>query len=114
MKSRKVYLKFALVLLAVMAIWWLGCIAKCEILTHRYGDEFDGLWKEQTMLVDPEYWKVLKYSDSTASVYYVSPDDKGGTVLNFVRDEEAWVLDSWGPYWSKSGTADDLIWPYIR
>ena len=100
-----------LILLAI--VLWGGAIVKCEILTRQHGWEFDGLWKD-TMLIDPEYWKVLDYRDENASVYFVAPEGKGGTVLYFQRETNEWILTEWGPSWSKSGSADDLIWPYIR
>lgn len=105
--------KVFLLLTALLLVFWLGSVVKCEILTLLHGQEFDQLWKG-TALADPEYWKVLEYHADHAGVYYVGPDDQGGTVLYFVRDGENWVLDGWGPYWSKYGSADDIVWPYIR
>ena len=97
----------------LVVLFWAGFLAKCEILTWQHGDEFAGLWKQEPALREPEYCKVLEYTEQSASVYYVSPG-QGGTVLNFSRQDEDWILENWGPYWSKTGSADDLIWPYIR
>jgi len=112
-EKRYIMIGFACVVLMCMACWFVS-IVKCEVLTHKHGDEFDQLWKEETMLIDPEYWKVLKYSSDRASVYYVAPEGKGGTVLFFVRYNGEWIISGWGPGWSQYGTANDLIWPYIR
>lgn len=100
-------------LVALGIVFWIGSIVNCEILTRQHGSEFDGLWQD-TMLIDPEYWKVLSYSDESASVYFVAPEGKGGTVLHFQRNGNDWILFEWGPNWSKTGSADDIIWPYIR
>ena len=110
---RYIAICFACIIILCIVCWLLS-IVKCEILTYKYGEEFDQLWKEETMLINPEYWKVLKYRNNEASVYYVAPEGKGGTVLFFIRDEGEWKISGWGPGWSKYGTADDLIWPYMR
>lgn len=112
MKKRGIWILCAVVLLC-LAAWGLS-ILRCEILTVRHGSEFDNAWKRDTMLIDPAYWKVLDYSESAASVYFVAPDKKGGAVLRFEKQEGNWVLSDWGPYWSATGSADDIIWPYIR
>ena len=39
---------------------------KAEVLTLKYGDEFDGLQKQTNMLGELEYLKVLSYSSDTA------------------------------------------------
>jgi hypothetical protein len=95
-------------------VFWCGSLIKCEYLTSNYGKEFENLWEQAAVLQEPEFLKVLKYTDHSASVYYVSPNRQGGTVLYFIRSENCWVLDGWGPYWAYMGSADDLVWPYIR
>lgn len=64
------------------------------------------------MLSEPERVKVLRYSEQKASVYYVG--EAGGTVLAFDKQEDSWILSEWEACWSKTGSADDIIWPYIR
>lgn len=110
-KSRK-YILWCIIILCI--VWWPFSVVKCEILTYKHGAEFDQSWKNETMLLEPEYWKVLKYRNNKASVYFVSPEGKGGTVLYFTLKETGWEISDWGPGWSKYGTADDWIWPYIR
>jgi len=98
----------------IFIVFWCCSWIKCEYLTSSYGKEFEHLWKQDAAMQEPEYIKVLKYDNHRASVYYVSPDKRGGTVLYFTRSEDCWVIDGWGPYWAYMGSADDLIWPYIR
>ena len=59
-----------------------------------------------------EYFKILDYSETTATVYYVSENMSGGNVLEFVKQNEEWVYSNWETIWSKTGSASDIIWPY--
>lgn len=110
MKKRACCVFLALILV-IFAVWGIALI-KCEILTHMHADEFQDGWEQTNMLSEPEYCKVLRYSEDSASVYYV--DEEGGTTLAFVKQEDKWVLSEWLACWSKMGNADDIIWPYIR
>ena len=98
--------------IAVALILWLGAIAKCEILTYLHGDEFADAWKNNSMLHDVDTFKVLECEKWYAKVYYKSPE--GGDVLLFERDTGGWSPMLWYTVWSKQGSADDFIWPYIR
>ena len=35
-------------------------------------------------------------------------------LFTFVLKDEHWTLDKWSTIWSKTGSADDFIWPYYR
>lgn len=96
-------------------LFWAGAIIKCEILTYLHGTEFTTLYKETHILGEQEYLKVLNYSDTSARVYYVGIENRGGAVLLFVKKDGQWTFDKWGrEIWSKSGSADGFVWPYIR
>ena len=79
-----------------------------------HGTEFTTLYEETNMLGEQEYLKVLDYSDTLARVYYVGVDDSTGCVLIFVKQDGQWTFDKWDVVWSKTGSADDFLWPYIR
>lgn len=85
---------------------------KAEVLTLKYGDEFDGLQKQTNMLGELEYLKVLSYSSDTAEVLYITDSGDIRSVLTFARDvDDTWEVSNWKTIWSKSGSADEFMWP---
>ena len=91
---------------------WGGSLEKCELLTLAHGNEFAEVYKENTMLGDMEYWKVLDYSENYARIYYVSANFLIGAVLSFTKKNGHWKYNKWESTWAVGGTADDVIWPY--
>lgn len=111
----KVSKKVILVGLIGFLLYWGISIIKCEILTHRYGEQFSEIYRENTMIGEIDYFKILNYSDSEARVYYVSENRSGGDILIFEKEGDLWVYRSWErTVWSKFGSADGFMWPYIR
>lgn len=85
--------------------------ARVEILTNKYGDQFQDLYKQTNIISDIEYLKVLKYENDSATICYISREHQSSNVIIFVRQNEVWTLDSWDTIWSKTGTADGFSWP---
>jgi hypothetical protein len=78
-----------------------------------HGNEFAEAYKENTMLGDMDYWKVLDYSATSARVYYVSVGNSSANILSFTEENGQWKYDRWeNTVWSTSGSADGIIWPY--
>ncbi len=101
-------------------MFWLGSIAVCEFNAFKYGDIFRNVEVHdiggRRCLTD-EKIKVLEYSDEYAKVYSVfeTESNKGGSIYYFRRSNNNWEFDRWGEtIWSKMGSADGFIWPYIR
>ena len=111
---KETIIKIVLILIIVLTFIWGIEILKCEILTCRYGIDFDTIYREFTMLEEIEYLKVLNYTDSFARVYYVSKNRSSGDILFFAKEKNKWIVENWKTIWSKSGSADDFVWPYIR
>ena len=66
-----------------------------------------------TALGEMEFFKVLEYETcGVAKVYYISKGKTGGNVLTFVYEEDTWHEVSCNTIWSKTGSADDVIYPY--
>ena len=105
---------FALLLVICIFITnWVIAIIKCERLTSLYGKEFIGLDRQTNMLAGANTVKVLNYTDNFARVYY--RDTFGGDILIFQKKNGKWELSVWErTVWSKHGSADDFMWPYIR
>ena len=113
LKKRTKFLATAALLLAG---FYCVCLCRCELLTAVHGREFEGLDLNTGLLERSDSLKVLDYSGTEASIYYVGPGRSYGNVLRFSRDTRAdpWNLDGWDTVWSKSGSADGLVWPYFR
>lgn len=64
------------------------------------------------MLVDVEYFKVLRCNSKEAEVYYVSDGMSHGDVLHFEKAEDGWKQTNWKTVWSASGSASGVVYPY--
>lgn len=95
-------------------LFWGGSIVRCEVLTYLHGKEFETLYKANTMIIKPDYLKLLNYSDSSARVYYVTKHEYGN-IMTFEKQDNQWVFNKWeSTVWSSSGSADGFVWPYVR
>lgn len=110
MKRILIILIVTLILLTLL--FWVGSIVYCEMLTARYGDEFIKAAEDISQIIKVDRWKILKYTKNYAKVYYIC--DYGGSVISYVRQNDDWIYLDWEADWSVDGSADDLIWPYIR
>lgn len=99
-------------ILMIPILFWLISLAKCEVLTIFHGDEFGEVYKENTMLGDMEYWKVLDISQDYARVYFVSKNHSNANILTFIKEDGKWKYKNWETIWSQSGSASEVIWPY--
>lgn len=106
--------KKLVILLALIPIMiWGAALFRCEFLTFKYGGEFKTIYKENTMMGNIDYLKVLDYSDDMARVYYVSENKSGGDVLIFEKTNGQWVYNGqWKTIWSDTGSASNVVWPY--
>ena len=106
--KKYIILSIVLILLGVIFFPYL----KVEYLTMKYGDEFVGLEQQTKMLNDAKYLKVFSYNDTEAVVYYLS-DTR--SLITFNKDSDNnWQYKEWRVIWSKSGNADEFIWPYYK
>lgn len=108
--------RLAVILLMVLILMlWAVPFAKNEVLTARYGAEFEQ--ELETGLFPPEelgLYKVIAYRQTTAKVYCVAEGNAWGALLHFARTEETgWQMESWETVWSKSGSAAGMLWPYF-
>ena len=109
----KIIKRILFIILIILILYWLLSLLRCEILTLIHGHKFESNYKENTMIGEIDYLKVLDYSDTTARVYYVGKNKSGGDVLIFKNKNNTWVYDSWeNTIWSRTGSADDVIFPY--
>ena len=100
-------------ILVCFLIVWGASLLKCEILTSIHGHEFEEIYRENTMIGDIEYLKILDYSETSARVYYVTADYGSGNILVFSKVNSEWTYSSWETtVWSSMGSASDVIWPY--
>ena len=114
MKKKKLFKIIVLVIVIFPIVFWGISLAKCEILTFLYGKEFDEIYQENTMIGDIEFLKILDYSSKSARVYYISANKSMGNILRFSKNDGQWEYEKWETtVWSTSGTADDVVYPYL-
>jgi hypothetical protein len=64
---------------------------------------------------EAEIFKIISYSDDFARIYCITKNRESGTIHNFIKENNEWKYNQWeGGGWSKSGSADGFVWPYIR
>lgn len=100
-------------ILALVMTFWIVSLLRCEILTHLHYDEFKDVYQQNTMLPEKMVtFKVLDYSETSATVYYIGEGHSGGNVLEFELHEGEWRESGWRTIWSTSGSASEVVWPY--
>lgn len=114
MKKNKKTKYLLYVVVATVIIFVTASYGKVEFLTFQYGDEFSKEYNQIGMFDEIEYFKVMEYTDGVAQVYYVIKDRSAGVLVNYLKIEKTWSLDTWKTVWSSSGSANGLIWPYYR
>lgn len=109
-KIKYLIIGFVLCLIVIYAF----SLIRCEVLTRQHYDEFEYAYKQNTMLGDMEFFKVLEYEPcGIAKVYYVSKGYTMGTVSIFDYQDGDWKEISWGDGWSTTGNADKIVYPYF-
>lgn len=110
---KKMLIIMLIVFLSSPVFIWSASIIKCEMQTFQHWKEFEGLEESTNMISNSETIKVLYYTNMNARVYYKNRE--GGDVLKFIKQDGKWVLDKWEKtIWSRTGSADGFMWPYIR
>ncbi len=114
LKLKRIVLIIILILLASFLLVWGVSLIRNEILTARYGEQFEDGYKQCNMISGIEYLKVMEYCETDAKVYYVSAHNTGADLFTFHREDGQWVMTRWETIWSTSGSASDCVWPYLR
>jgi len=111
----KKILKFIPIILVVcFLLFWGVSTLKCEVLTWQHGRSFPFPNDINSMCGEMDYLKVLKYTDTNARVYYVSDNRSVGNTATFIRHGNNCEYYKWEKtIWSKSGSADDFVFPYF-
>ena len=105
------FILVVVILILFLIVFWGGTIIKCEITTVRHGDEFLSFEEVNTA----SKFKILTYKNDFARIYCINFDKSNGSVHNFIKRDGIWIYNAWEDGgWSKSGSADGFIWPYIR
>ncbi len=113
---KKIFKVICILGLIVFAFWGSSML-KCEYLTSRHGHEFNFsvVTKENTMISEPEWVKILSYNPNNAKVYYIEKNFSVGHIFAFKKEQGQWKYDGWEKtVWSSlGGSADDDVWPYF-
>lgn len=103
--------KITILFICVIGLIFLPYL-KVEILTFRYGKDFERT--EYNMITDISYCKVMNYKKNYAEVLYVCKGELTIIVKYERNDNGEWVDRYWDCIWSASGSADNFIWPFYR
>lgn len=105
-------IKIIILVVGVFLNVWIISLVKCDVLTIMHGKEFETVYRDDTMLSEIDYLKILSYSKNSAKVYYVSENRTGGDILTFKLVDGKWTKCEWRTVWSTTGSASEVIWPY--
>lgn len=108
----KILKNFLMISIIVFVLYWAFSLAICEWNTFKHSEEFRGIGD----IVDSSsVIKVLNYTENLARTYCVSEKYGNGNVFIYKKINDVWYLDKWEKtVWSRNGSADGFIWPYIR
>lgn len=106
--------KLIIIIAVCVFIALIAPYIKVEYLTRQHGSEFATLYKTTHMIDGIDYFKVMNYSEESASVYYVASRRASGNLVTFVKKDGQWVKKKMQTIWSKTGSADGFIWPYYK
>ena len=105
----KIFARISLILLVATLIFFSASIIRCEIMTVKHLNEFDGLFTDYSSVG----WKrVINYTSEYAEVYAVDKE-YAGYLTYFEKHNGKWKNVSERCVWSEMGSADDILWPYF-
>ncbi len=104
--------KVFLIVIAAVLLFWIISFARCEFLTFLHKNNLENNRIASEILGNIEYYKVLKYSKTEASVYYVTDNRSRGNIITYKIHNGNLDYNSWDTVWSVNGNADNTIWPY--
>lgn len=116
-KLKRILCLMIIIPVGLFLIIWGISVLRCEILTYSFHEVFEEKYKDNTMLGELEYLKVLSCAPDVARVYFVTSGENciGGDILIFENKDGVWNYSGWEEtVWSSSGSADGFIWPYGR
>lgn len=109
MKKKIKYLTFSIFICFVL--FWIGSIIKCEVVTALYGKEFQHF----EVLSMAESFKILEYDKDYAKIYFITRNRESGSIHSYIKVDGEWTFNKWEDGgWSRQGSADGFVWPYIR
>ena len=107
-----------LLILVLLLEPWILSLVRCEVLTAKYaGADMLKAIDAHGMTNETEVLKVLEYKPYSYCKVYAKSDESGDVfILRYTFEDEKpdWEVIVWNTVWSKAGSADGFIWPYIR
>ena len=98
---------------------WVISLIHCEFLTAKYADEsiFEAVNAHVQAYMEIDTIKILEYKPYSYCRVYGKSGTWGNEFIltyDFEDDQSRWDVAWWDTIWSKVGSADGFIWPYIR
>lgn len=104
----------AVVIILMILEPWIASLTYCEILTAKFcNDDLVTVCESNKMIGAIDALKVLEKNPLFLKAYVRNKE--GGHVMLLENNENGkWEVKGWWTIWAKHGSADGLIWPYIR
>lgn len=108
----KIIKRLIFAMIAVFMMLWLFAVIKCEINTNKFKGELPAL---VDIHGEHNYNKIkVLYCNNCYAYVYATTDDYGNTYHLKKGEDGHWEQYEWECIWSRHGSADGFIWPYIR
>ncbi len=107
-------LKILLFAITLFMVCMLTEFIKNEILTFKYGGQFENLTCIKENVGSYESFKVVDYSDYEAHLYYITDykPNPVGFIISLEYYNNRWNYKREYAVWSTMGSASETIWPY--
>ena len=97
---------------------WIVSLVHCELLTAKYADAhmLEAINAYQAY-VEIDTLKVLDYKPHSYCRVYGKSEEAGNVFIltyDLGENQNNWNVVHWDTVWSKTGSADGFIWPYMR
>jgi len=101
-----------LIIVVVLVIALVAPYIKNEYLTARYGDQFEELYKQTTMIERVDYLKVMEYTPTHAKICYVTKGENINVIEFSKIGSDDWQISAWRCMWSSTGSAGEFMYPF--
>lgn len=108
-----------LLILVLLVEPWIVSLIHCEVLTAKYADAdmLEAIQAHVAGMMEIDTLKILAHKPYSYCRVYGKSDTSGNEFIltyNFENEQSKWNVVHWDTIWSKQGSADEFIWPYIR
>lgn len=108
------WVKIVVIVSCFAVTLWIFPFLRYEILTKQYGEEFIGEHQQTKILDKIDDFRVIRYQNKEAAIYYVGEDRNAGLLCTYKKaPSNNWELIDWDYVWSESENVRGILWPYF-